>query len=399
MTTKAPDTSATEEANVDNTNADLTGLPGGEEGIDGPNDQRLNAPAGPDQDTTEQMDDAAFTEFMNAQLGDVPHVETSVETETVADGQEASLPATDKTDASDAENLPEVEAEAVTDGQAYTFKIDGQDITVSDPADINRLLERGLNSAAEAKLALPAQKLAQMLSNNKITTDAQLNHLLDIANGDKGALRQLLKDKGIDSYDLASPEGEAKAEDEYKPTDHTVTDNTIALNRVLDSLQDSESFATTADVVMEQWDPVSRQVFMDNPNNFKVLNAQVADGTYEVINTEIKKLGIMGKLPAGESQFQIYQLVGNTMYANKQLPGQTPEAVAETNLQPETVPAQLTPEQRLQQAANVQKRKRAVAPNRSVPNHTTQQVAAPSDVYASSDDDFIKATQHLFNSM
>ena len=342
--------------------------------------------------STDELSDEDFSKFMDSQLGNPDFEEVA------------------NIDPATTDELPAVEEELVDDsvdplvaddstGPSYTIKVDGQDITVTDPADINRLLERGLNSAAEAKANLPAQKLAQMLANNKLTDTATLSRLIDISKGDRGALIALLKEQDIDPYSLVNSAGDEEAA--YKPTDHSVSDGQIELNQVLDSLQDSEAFATTADVVMEKWDTKSRQTFMDNPKNFTILNNQVADGTYKAISDEMKKLDMLGKLPQGDTQFDVYKLVGDQMFSESMLPGQTAPAASEKIAQqPVTEPAQPTAEQRLQQAAKLQQRKRAVAPSRSVPQkQTNHQIASEQFVNSSSDEEFIAQTSHLFNSM
>jgi hypothetical protein len=341
---------------------------------------------------TDDMDDAAFQLFMDSQLGDAPNEPTqNANTDEKAQN-------TDDATGEPAEVIVEKVEDPTVEG-GYKFRIGGQDIEVSDPADIQRLIERGLHSAADAKAAMPAQKLAQMLANNKLTDPAQINRLIDIANGDEGALKQLLKEKDIDPYSLAIAEGDEDAGD-YKPTDHSVTEKTVKLNKELDSLQDSEHFSKTADIVMEQWDEVSRQVFMDKPENFTTLNNQVADGTFDAISGEIQKLDMMGKLPTDGTQFEIYRMVGDQMFEKKMLPGQTPVA-PESTPAAENSPEQLTAIQRLQQAADTQRRKRAVAPNRSVPQTQTQKQSAISqqEIYSSSDEEFLAKTQHLFKSM
>ena len=378
MTTEAPEIGATEEVTqevADLQNTEVTETEVVELDVDG-------------------MDDAAFTEFMNSQLeGNYEQTEITEELEAAQSAEDADLedgaPESEESELDD-----EAVAEKDTESAGMTFNVNGQEITVTDEADIKRLVERGLQSAVEAKQNLPAQQLAQMLANNKLDDPNKLNMLIDVANGDTAALRKLIKDNNIDPYDLASRDGDTDDADEYKPKDHTVKAETLALNKVLDSLQDSEHFSTTADVVMEQWDAASRQEFMDNPNNFTILNNQVADGTYEAISNEMQKLDIMGKLPAGRTQFELYRQVGDMMYANNLLPGQTPKEVKADVVDN----AEPTPEQRLQQAAQ-QKRKRAVAPSRSVPQTKTNQRATVPDAFSGSDAEFLKQTEHLFNSM
>ncbi|MDC0644072.1 hypothetical protein OAP32_00680 [Crocinitomicaceae bacterium] len=381
MTTEAPEIGATEEVTQEVTDLQNTEV-------------TAEAETEVAELDVDSMDDTAFNEFMNSQLeGNYEQTEITEEPEAAQSAEDADLEdGTAESEESELDDETVTEKDAESTGMS--FNINGQEITVTDEADIKRLVERGLTSAVEAKQNLPAQQLAQMLANNKLDDPNKLNMLIDVANGDTAALRKLIKDNNIDPYDLASRDGDADETDEYKPKDHTVKAETLALNKVLDSLQDSEHFSTTADVVMEQWDKSSRQEFMDNPNNFTILNNQVADGTYEAISNEMQKLDIMGKLPAGRTQFELYRQVGDMMYANNLLPGQTPQEV-----KAEVVDnAEPSPEQRLQQAAQ-QKRKRAVAPSRSVPQTKTNQRATVPDAFSGSDAEFLKKTEHLFNSM
>ncbi len=338
--------------------------------------------------STDEMTDDEFESYMsNLMSGVVPEQADTTDTDTEPE-EESELVDTadlDETDSTDTEGEP-----TKTDG--YTFKVDGQDITVSDPEDIKRLVERGLHSAAEQQRIQPVRQVTAMLEKNELLDEDKLNFLIDVANGNPDAIRKLVTDKGIDPYSLVNDDEDTK---EYSPTDHRVSQGQLKLDDVINEIQDTPTFSQTANVVMEQWDDASKQTFLDNPQYFTVLNKQVADGTYDKIQNEMKSQKLLGKAPDNMSDFDLYLHVGDSLFNGKQTEATTEPAPVEQQ-------AEESAEAKLQEASEIQRRKRAVAPSRSIPSKPKPQTnigSTPNEIYSGSDEDFIKRTAHLFNNL
>lgn len=345
---------------------------------------------------TSTMSDEDFSKFMDDSLSgstfeptDTSVVETGEES-TTSDADAATEASSSETANTDVETSESDDTKSDDTG-TMVFNINGQEIKVSDQEDVKRLVERGLQSAADMQKLTPLKQVGAMLENNKLMDTAKLNQLIDIANGDEKAIKALLKEKEIDPYSLVPEEGEV----DYEANDHSVSQDQIALNDVLNRIEGTESFNKTANIVMQTWDEDSRNFFLGAPANLEVLNNQVADGTFDTINNEIQSRKLMGKLPAGMNDFQIYLQIGEELFNQD-----APQSDATGNI--DSTQSDTDPQVRLQQASDRERRKQAIAPTRSVeaaPQTQHNVDSTAQEVYSGSDEDFLKRTAHLFDNL
>lgn len=235
------------------------------------------------------------------------------------------------------------------------FKANGKTMQVKSAEEVIQLMQMGANYNKKMTGLKENLKLVKMLQNNDLANPDKLNHLIDLAKHDKGAINKLIQDAKLDLDDL-DQDGT-----EYAPNTYNVSDNQIALDEVLDSIQDTESYAETVDIISNKWDSSSREALAKNPNHIAVINAHVGSGVYKQITDEVERQKMMGTLPANFSDIQAYEYVGNILYPQTQATEPAKSNVTYEPSKPKGEDPQLKKRKKALSNRKVQKPKKVVA--------------------------------------
>lgn len=221
------------------------------------------------------------------------------------------------------------------------FKANGRDIQVKNVDDAIALMQMGANYNKKMAALKPNLKLMKLLENNNLLDESKLSFLIDLDKKDPGAINKLVKDSGIDPMDLDAEKAGA-----YKQSSYTVDDRQVELDTVLDELEGSPTYNQTLDIVSNKWDGASKQVIAGSPQLLKVIDAHVASGIYDLIQTEIESERVFGRLN-GLSDIDAYRKVGDAIEARggfNHLAGNTsqgkPEAKAPVIVTPKPKPVE-----------------------------------------------------------
>lgn len=256
------------------------------------------------QDTELEGEDSTFVED-----------EGEVETGESTDDPEPD-PFSDDQSESEEEEPPEVEGPEETEldykaeyeGALAPFKASGRTVTPKSMEELRRLAQMGYDYGRKMAGMKPHQKIIATLEKNKLMEMEDINYLLDLRNGKPEAIKKLLKENEIDPMDFSDEEGE-----DYSPTDHSVSDQELALNSVIDSIKDTPEFKTTLTHVSGM-DKESKATLQANPMYLKALNDHVEQGYYDQINAEVEHQRALGEL-VGLSDLQAYIRTGDAMHA------------------------------------------------------------------------------------
>lgn len=272
----------------------------------------------------------AISEETNTDLeveGDEPQPEEVEE----GTGEEATVETEEEVESEETdgdeptEETDNTEAEVTLDPQLVElftpFKASGSEMKVETVAEARQLMQMGVDYQNKMRAFKPHRKTVKMLENNKID-EARLNYLIDLSKGDKNAIAKLIKENEYDVHELDQEESS------YSPSDYSVSDVEVDLDDVIGRIQSSEAFATTSDIVSNQWDKASKQAVFENPIILENLNTQVANGTYSRVKQEVIRLQAFGGLQ-GLSDLQAYHQVGTSMEQAGKLnaPAQAPKVV------------------------------------------------------------------------
>ena len=185
-----------------------------------------------------------------------------------------------------------------------------REIKLDNIDDARRLMQMGVDYSRKMEEMKPYRRILKTLEKADLVDIDKINFLIDLSNKDHSAVKKFLKDSEIDPIDL-----ELEDDSDYTPTDHTVSDNEIALNDVLDEIRNTPSFDRTIEVVSNEWDSASKQLLMDNPGVIQHINEHIGTGIYDQIANRVATERALGRLN-GLSDLEAYKTVGDAMYDN-----------------------------------------------------------------------------------
>lgn len=250
------------------------------------------------------------------------------------------------------------------------FNANGKSIQVDSIDDAVRLMQMGANYNKKMADIKPHLKIVKMLDNNGLLDESKLNLLIDVAKGDKEAIKKVFSESGIDPYEL-----DAEKDKGYAPKNHQVNESEIDLDMVIEELQSSPSFNKTANIIQKDLDTKSKEEIAKNPNILRVLNDHVESGMYDKISAEVAKRKALGRLPVGLPELEYYGQVAAEMTQNQQVE-QPQQAINQ--------PVQNPMNQRKEEER--QAKRKAVAPTKKVVNKQAPVV----DILNMSDDEIAK---------
>ncbi len=218
-----------------------------------------------------------------------------------------SEPSDDGTEESEELNDESLESAGMLAEIMAPIKAGGRTITPSNPNEVRQLIQMGVDYSDKMRAMKPHRKALKMLENNDLLDEGKLNYVIDLVKGDKGAIAKLMADSKIDADSL-----EEVDLSQYTPNEHTVSDNVVALDDVVDRIRNTESFSTTMAEVTNKWDEASKTAVVENPVLLEQINTHVSNGTYNSVMNEVEKARLLGGL-TGLSDLEAYNKVGSMM--------------------------------------------------------------------------------------
>ena len=316
-----------------------------------------------------------------------PEVEVEVETGDEPEPTSTSVDAgDDKQDDNPLDDNPEgvdkdkpvedkTDYKTMVDKILAPFKANGREIKVDSIEEAITLMQQGANYNKKMASLKPSLKILKMLENNQLLDEGKLTYLIDLDKKNPEAIAKLIKDSGIDPLDVNTQE-----EPKYTPGKYSVSDSQVALDQVLDSIEDSPTFEKTMDVIVNKWDANSKRELANEPSLIPLINEHMANGIFDAIANEIEKQRALGQLN-GLSDLQAYEQVGKQL-ASKGAFNKQPQ-------QPVEVKAKVPTQEDAERAA---KRKAAS------PTKQSQQTKSTDDFnpLSMSDEEFEKAYNSKF---
>ena len=251
---------------------------------------------------------------------DVPGTTYAVESETVGDGEgteEDPAQGAEDDQSSEADGESEDDSDptdktdykAMYEGLLSPFKASKRTVKIESPDDARRLMQMGYDYTNKMREMKPHMKVLKTLEHNDLLEPEKINFAIDLLKGNPEAVKKFLKDQSIDPIDIDLEDGAA-----YNPTDHSVSDEQMALDEVLDSIRGTEQFPRTAKVITKEWDKDSQTTLMGTPAVIAIINDHIGRGYFDQIATKVQYERSMGRLQ-GLSDLDAYKTVGDAMHA------------------------------------------------------------------------------------
>lgn len=286
------------------------------------------------------------------------------------------------------EEKPKESTESAVDYEAEykrilaPFKANGRDVEVKSVEDAISLMQMGANYNKKMSALKPNLKVLKLLENNGLLNEEKLSFLIELDKKNPGAINKLVKDSGIDPMDL-----DAEKAGEYQPKIHTVDDREMALDTVLDEIQETKSYTRTLGIVSKEWDGASKQVIVDHPQVLKVINDHVERGVYDLISKEVERERTFGRLN-GLSDLEAYRQVGDAIQARGGF-----DHLADPQNKSQNKPVVVTPKPKASDDKLKEKKRAASSSN---PGATTSTTADDFNPLALSDEEFAKLADKRF---
>ena len=260
------------------------------------------------------------------------------------------------------------------------FRANGKEMQINNVDDAIHLMQQGANYTKKMAAIKPNLKLMKMLENNNLLDEKKLSYLIDLDQKNPEAIKKLVKESEIDTYDLST-----ETDTEYTPNTYTVDDAEMALDGVLDEIRGTQSFDTTIDIISNKWDASSRRIILETPEIIKIINEQMESGIYSQINSVVEKERMLGRLE-GLSDLEAYKTVGDAIQAKGGFNHMNNSQANESA----DIPADIKPKD----DPKLKNRKRAASSTRSTPGATTKQ--QDFNPLSLSDDEFNKVSSGDF---
>lgn len=205
------------------------------------------------------------------------------------------------------------------------FKANGQEFSVKSPEESIKLMQKGLNYTKKMKALAADRKLAETFKAANITTPEEIGFIIDLKNGNKEAIKQLLKQYKIDPNDLIDYSIDDSSEDSsnkkaYTPTvPKPVDDQYLELQDHIEEISSQPHGSETINMLMSL-DDESKSVLYNNPSLINSLYSHQVDkrpsglSTYQEITNEMERMKALGELPANMPFVYAYKTVGDKLY-------------------------------------------------------------------------------------
>lgn len=193
------------------------------------------------------------------------------------------------------------------------FKAANKTMSVASPEDALQLMQMGVDYRRKMMEIKPARKSHKLLEDNGID-ESTLSFLIDVYNKRPEALAKLLQDSGLETYEL-----DEDMANNYTPNHYSVSDNSLALDDVINDLSQNDEGNQVLSIVSSVWDEESRRYFGTNPKDMYILQNHISDGTFKMITDIMERERVMGRLE-GMSDIDAYRTVGTHLASQGSLP-------------------------------------------------------------------------------
>lgn len=249
--------------------------------------------------------------------------------------------------------VPE-QVESTTTGSDYkqffdkvtaTFTANGKNMQVTDPNDIVRLMQMGLNYNKKMEAIKPYTGIVRTLADNNIG-EQELSFLLDLHKKDPAAIAKLLKDANVDTYDLPDLE-----ESPYETKTKVMSVEQAQLNDVLSDISNQSG---GSEIIMhlgnpDIWDNTSLRFFNETPESLYYLLQDKKSGMYDIVLDTIQRDKALGKIPEewlNKPRIELYEFIAQQITQERnnqqQVMQQPPRVVGHNRQQPNMVQQQHT---------------------------------------------------------
>ena len=265
-----------------------------------------------DSVSKEQLDalnDDEFTEYLNT--GKLPnHIKTNSNKNIKEDIKDTTVNTESTTNSVKQEQVEEqkqedtkeetatdtIDYKAVYDSIFKPFKANGKTIAPRNAEDVISLMQMGANYTKKMQLMAPMKRAVESLNKAGINEE-ELNFLIDIHNGDKEAIKNLLKKNEIDPIDLDMEDTK------YIPKNNIASDADVEFSETLMDIE--SSLPKIQEILNKTWDSKSKQLVLKDPQLMRALHQEIEMGRFDEVQQRLEIEKTFGRYK-GVSDIEAY---------------------------------------------------------------------------------------------
>lgn len=281
-------------------------------------DQEENEQGNPDDNTDDEseggeanQEDESEEDSEDDATSEEEGEEDNSEGENVNEPDETKKPKTkpvDKTEeAEPTDAVPTEQLKDFFDAVTGKFRAHGAEYSFSNPQEIITLMQKGIDYNNKMNAIAQYRGVTDLLKEHDLLDATKLSFLLDLHNKKPEAIAKLIKDSGIDAYEL----DETKA-NTYVETQVDISGRKAALQEVLEHYTGDALFNTIFEDA-KTWDAKSQEALVNNPQLFHNLYDQHKSGAYAQVMQAVRRENALGRTSG--SVLNDYDIIGQQLFA------------------------------------------------------------------------------------
>ena len=202
------------------------------------------------------------------------------------------------------------------------LRADGKEYPIESMQELYTLASKGINADRKWTESAEGRKYSSTMKKHGLTMD-DISLLVDIKQGDPGAIANLLKQHDIDPLDI-----DVDALDgAYQKKDHSTGDFELALDEVVERVKVKPRYQESVNLIMDTWDEASKDKFYEKPEILELLNNDMqvdANGfsMYDKVAPVAEKMKALETGPR-KSDLDYYMLAGQKVISAYQRQNQS----------------------------------------------------------------------------
>lgn len=190
------------------------------------------------------------------------------------------------------------------------FKANSRMVTLRNADEAIRLMQMGAGAARKVMEMQPHLKTLRMLEKNNLLDESKLSFLIDLNQKNPEAIKKLIKDSGIDPLDFNMEDNA-----DYRPTNHSVSDNEIAFTEALKDVTSRDGGRETIAHIQQTWDQKSKDFLFAEPQTLAIIQSQRENGLYDQITAEVERRKLLGEIAPTVPFLEAYKIAGDALVA------------------------------------------------------------------------------------
>ena len=195
--------------------------------------------------------------------------------------------------------------------QSYAVKANGKDYEFTSEEIVSqfpKIFGKAMDYTKKMQAIKPWRKTIDAIEGAKISHD-DIGLMIDVLKGDKDAITEVLKRTGTDTLEL-----DTEAESGYKTKDYGRDESALAISDIVDEISKDTEYATTQNILQDDWDEKSWSTMTENPENIRLLHQDVKSGMYAKLQPIAEKLKVFGG--GTKSDLEYYGEAAQQWHAN-----------------------------------------------------------------------------------